>query len=52
MAPEVLDETLDASQFEAYKMADMYSFALVMWELVRRCVVKGKSLRCLHFSVA
>ncbi|GFQ98237.1 hypothetical protein TNCT_557551 [Trichonephila clavata] len=39
MAPEVLDETLDTSQFEAYRMADMYSFALVLWEIARRCKV-------------
>ncbi|XP_015915106.1 bone morphogenetic protein receptor type-1B [Parasteatoda tepidariorum] len=39
MPPEVLDETLNASQFEAYRMADMYSFALVLWEIAKRCVV-------------
>lgn len=44
MAPEVLDESLDASRFEAYIMADMYSFALVLWELVRRCRINGKYL--------
>lgn len=42
MAPEVLDETLDISRFESYIMADMYSFALVLWEIVRRCIVNGK----------
>lgn len=42
MAPEVLDESLDTSRFEAYIMADMYSFALVLWEIVRRCRVNGK----------
>ncbi|XP_023231399.1 bone morphogenetic protein receptor type-1B-like isoform X2 [Centruroides sculpturatus] len=41
MAPEVLDETLNRSQFEAYKMADIYSFALVLWEIARRCVLDG-----------
>ncbi|GFT67028.1 hypothetical protein NPIL_405422 [Nephila pilipes] len=39
MPPEVLDETIDTSQFEAYRMADMYSFALVLWEIARRCIV-------------
>uniref|UniRef100_A0A183SLU0 receptor protein serine/threonine kinase n=1 Tax=Schistocephalus solidus TaxID=70667 RepID=A0A183SLU0_SCHSO len=33
MAPEVLDNTLRQSSFEAYKQADMYSLGLVFWEL-------------------
>ncbi|XP_044738565.1 bone morphogenetic protein receptor type-1B isoform X2 [Chrysoperla carnea] len=37
MAPEVLAETLNTSNFEAFKMADMYSFGLVLWEMTRRC---------------
>lgn len=46
MAPEVLDETiyrlqLDAFQFDEFKMADMYSVALVFWEMCRRCVVSS-----------
>ncbi|GIX72785.1 hypothetical protein CDAR_72271 [Caerostris darwini] len=41
MSPEVLDETIDGSQFEAYRCADMYSFALVLWEIARRCKVDG-----------
>ena len=41
MAPEVLDESLNRSHFEAYKMADVYSFALVLWEIARRCPVAG-----------
>lgn len=36
MAPEVLDETLDQRSFESFKMADMYSVALVFWELASR----------------
>lgn len=42
MAPEVLDETLVRSHFEAFKQADMYSLSLVLWELARRCEVSGK----------
>lgn len=42
MAPEVLDESLDTSSFEAFKMADMYSFGLVLWELGRRTVTGDK----------
>lgn len=38
MAPEVLDQTLNAQMFDAFKMADMYSVALVFWEMSRRTV--------------
>ena len=41
MAPEVLDETINAAHFDSFKQADMYSFGLVLWELCRRCVVGG-----------
>lgn len=37
MAPEVLDETLDKSQFDSFKLADVYSVGLVFWEMARRC---------------
>lgn len=43
MAPEVLDETLNASSFDAFKMADMYSVGLVLWEACRKCVTGGKN---------
>ncbi|KAK0175329.1 hypothetical protein PV327_009086 [Microctonus hyperodae] len=42
MAPEVLDESLNKSSFDAFKMADMYSVGLVLWEICRRCVTGGK----------
>ncbi|KAK7902023.1 hypothetical protein WMY93_018792 [Mugilogobius chulae] len=41
MAPEVLDETLNKNHFQAYIMADMYSYGLVIWEMARRCVTGG-----------
>ncbi|KAG7492546.1 hypothetical protein MATL_G00015470 [Megalops atlanticus] len=41
MAPEVLDDTLNKSQFQAYIMADIYSYGLVLWEMARRCVTGG-----------
>lgn len=41
MAPEILDGSIHAARFEAYKRSDIYSFALVMWEVSRRCVVNG-----------
>uniref|UniRef100_A0A1I7X857 Receptor protein serine/threonine kinase n=1 Tax=Heterorhabditis bacteriophora TaxID=37862 RepID=A0A1I7X857_HETBA len=36
MAPEVIAKTLNASSFIEFKMADMYSYALVMWEIARK----------------
>ena len=36
MPPEVLDETIQLDNFEAYKMADVYSFAIVLWEVITR----------------
>lgn len=41
MAPEVLDETMNKTQFQAYIMADIYSYGLVVWEMARRCVTGG-----------
>ncbi|XP_078238731.1 bone morphogenetic protein receptor type-1A-like isoform X2 [Pogona vitticeps] len=41
MAPEVLDETLNKNHFQSYIMADIYSFGLIIWEMVRRCVTGG-----------
>lgn len=43
MAPEVLDESLNTTSFDAFKMADMYSVGLVFWEACRRCVTGGKN---------
>ncbi|VDK64903.1 unnamed protein product [Onchocerca ochengi] len=36
MAPEVLDKSLNVKNFHHFKMADIYSFALVIWEILRR----------------
>ncbi|KTG04809.1 hypothetical protein cypCar_00001714 [Cyprinus carpio] len=41
MAPEVLNETLNKNHFQAYIMADIYSYGLVIWEMARRCVTGG-----------
>lgn len=38
MAPEILDNTLNAKQFDAFKSADVYSIGLVLWEMCRRCI--------------
>jgi len=42
MAPEVLDETLNIGVFESFRMSDMYSFGLVLWEISRRCYTGDK----------
>ncbi|CAL8367665.1 bone morphogenetic protein receptor, type IAa [Gadus morhua] len=41
MAPEVLDQRLDKNHFNAFIMADMYSYGLVLWELCRRTATAG-----------
>jgi len=41
MAPEILDETINVHVFDSYRQADVYSFALVVWEISRRFVLSG-----------
>ncbi|XP_065129158.1 activin receptor type-1C isoform X2 [Paramisgurnus dabryanus] len=41
MAPEILDDYINMSSFESFKRADIYSMGLVLWELARRCSVRG-----------
>ncbi|PAA65577.1 hypothetical protein BOX15_Mlig015953g1 [Macrostomum lignano] len=36
-APEILDSSLDTRCFESLTQADMYAFALVVWETLLRC---------------
>lgn len=45
MAPEVLDETISKDDFQAFTQADMYSFGLVMWEIIRRTHLNGRFKR-------
>lgn len=42
MAPEVLDETIQADCFDSYKRVDIWAFGLVLWEVARRMVSNGK----------
>lgn len=42
MAPEVLDETMNATHFDSFKRADVYALGLILWEVARRCNVAGK----------
>ncbi|XP_049583851.1 activin receptor type-1C isoform X2 [Syngnathus scovelli] len=41
MSPEILDESINMSNFESFKRADIYALGLVFWELARRCSVRG-----------
>lgn len=43
MAPEILDESISKNSFEAFKKTDVYSMALVMWE-VTACVSTPRKL--------
>lgn len=38
---QVLDETIDITQLDAFKRADVYAFGLIMWEITRRTDVDG-----------
>ena len=52
MAPEVLDETLNKSNIESFKAADMYAFGLVLWEITRRTLTGDKVMKiAVNFSV-
>jgi hypothetical protein len=42
LAPEVLDGSLNQTDFEALKRVDIYALALVFWELATRCHVDNK----------
>ncbi|XP_046415333.1 activin receptor type-1 isoform X1 [Neodiprion fabricii] len=44
MSPEVLDQTINIECLESFRRADIYSLALVMWEVSRRCVSSGVAL--------
>merc|ERR1719282_1469260 len=41
MAPELLNETINEKQFDAWKRADVYSLGLVYWELAVRTNLPG-----------
>lgn len=51
MAPETLDKTINMNNFEAHKMADMYAFGLVLWELSRRCITHGTLISVDEYEV-
>ena len=40
---QILNKTLDPTNFAHFKMADMYAFALVLWEVLTRVEVRELS---------
>lgn len=44
MAPEVLESRINLENIESFKQADVYSMALVLWEITSRCnAIGGKT---------
>lgn len=41
MAPEVLQQTINNRCFDSFRQADIYSLALVLWEVCRRTYTSG-----------
>ena len=39
LAPEVLDDSMNVSNFESFKAADVYALGLVFWEICQRCQI-------------
>ncbi|XP_034016880.1 TGF-beta receptor type-2-like [Thalassophryne amazonica] len=42
MAPEVLESRINLENIESFKQADVYSMALVLWEITSRCSALGE----------
>ncbi|XP_060742889.1 TGF-beta receptor type-2-like isoform X2 [Tachysurus vachellii] len=42
MAPELLESRLNLENIESFKQADVYSMALVLWEITSRCSANGE----------
>ncbi|XP_069472739.1 TGF-beta receptor type-2-like [Ambystoma mexicanum] len=42
MAPEVLESRVNLEDLESFKQMDVYSMALVLWEMVSRCDAVGE----------
>ena len=42
LAPEIIDDSISMKQFELFKMADIYSFGLILWEIALRGEVDGE----------
>lgn len=45
MAPEVLESRINLENIESFKQADVYSMALVLWEMISRCSAIGGKMK-------
>lgn len=45
MAPEVLESRINLENIESFKQADVYSMALVLWEMISRCSAIGGEMK-------
>lgn len=45
MAPEVLESRINLENIESFKQADVYSMALVLWEMISRCGAIGGEMK-------
>ena len=50
MAPEVLADTINVKNFDAFRQADMYSLGLVFWEITNRTLSNGMRTCQLQFQ--
>ena len=41
LAPEILSDTINQSYIEAFCTTDIYSYGLIMWEVLRRMEIDG-----------
>lgn len=44
MAPEVLSNTMNMNDVQAYLRTDIYSLGLIFWEMCRRCVLADETI--------
>ena len=44
LSPEILNDSMNMSNFDCFKRSDMYSFGLVMWETARRGICLGECI--------
>lgn len=49
MAPEILSESIDVTNFESFLGVDIYGFGLVLWEMCKRCGDKNGELLFFFF---
>lgn len=52
MAPEVLEARLNLENIESFKQTDIYSMALVLWEMTSRCEAIGGQCTHTHHKYA